>query len=225
MLQLAESGVKVAASSRSAPIDREHENIIFFPLDVSDVNAVAATVQEIEAKIGTIDLAIFAAGAYQPFSPQTVSAETFAKINAVNYLGVTNCLTALSKSMVARRSGHISWFASVAGYSGLPKAAYYGPTKAALINLAECMKMELEPYGVKVSVINPGFVETQMTKANDFKMPFLMDSQTAAKATIDGLAKGKFEVAYPFTFVMILKFLRLLPYWLYFPITKLTQRP
>ena len=223
MLQLANSGVKVAASSRSVPSTVPHENITFFPLDVSDAKAVEKTVGKIEAKLGPIDLAIFAAGAYQPFALDTVSAEEFKKINAVNYLGVTNCLSAICKTMTARRKGHISWFASVAGYSGLPKAAYYGPTKAALINLAESMKLELEPFDVKVSVINPGFVETPMTKVNNFKMPFLMDSQSAAKATIAGLAKGKFEVAYPFAFVALLKFMRLLPYSIYFAIARRTR--
>ena len=223
MLQLANSGVKVAASSRTMPSSVAHENITFFPLDVSDAQAAEKTVGEIEAKLGAIDLAIFAAGAYQPFAPETASAQVFQKINAVNYLGVTNCLSALCKTMIARRKGHISWFASVAGYSGLPKAAYYGPTKAALINLAESMKLECEPFEVKISVINPGFVETPMTKVNNFKMPFLMDSQSAARATIAGLAKAKFEVAYPFAFVALLKFMRLLPYSIYFAIARRTR--
>ena len=223
LLQLANRGVKVAASSRSAPVDLSNENITFFPLDVSDAKAVEATFNDIELKLGPVDLAIFAAGTYEPFVLGAASAETFQKVNLVNYLGVTNCLSAVVKGMMSRRKGHISWFASVAGYSGLPKAAYYGPTKAALINLAESMKLELEPYAVTISVINPGFVETPMTKINDFTMPFLMDARAAATATIAGLSKGKFEVAYPTSFVLILKFLRLLPYWLYFAVARRTR--
>jgi short-subunit dehydrogenase len=115
-----------------------------------------------------------------------------------------------------RHSGHISWIASVSGYRGLPKAAAYGPTKAALINLAESLKEELAQDGVTISVINPGFVKTPMTAQNEFPMPFLMDVEDAARVTIAGLQKQKFEVAYPGRFVAILKFARVLPYAWYF---------
>jgi short-subunit dehydrogenase len=133
-----------------------------------------------------------------------------------NYMGVVNCLAALGPRMIARRSGHLSWIASVAGYMGLPKAAAYGPTKAALINLAESLYPEMREKGVLVSVINPGFVETPLTQQNDFEMPFLMKPEDAARRTIEGLAAGRFEVAYPCRFVAILKSVRLLPYPLFF---------
>ncbi len=222
--QLAERGIQVAASARTNPNHSGSTNIIFFPLDVTDRSAVDACVRDIETSVGTIDLAIFSAGMYEPYVVEGTSAELFQRINSVNYIGVTNCVTALLPKMIGRRGGHMSWFASVAGYSGLPKAAYYGPTKAALINLAECLKPDLEPYGVQVSVVNPGFVETPMTSVNDFKMPFLVTPQDAAAATISGLAKGKFEVAYPFAFVRALKALRLLPYSLFFALTRRLRR-
>ncbi len=113
--------------------------------------------------------------------------------------------------MMARGAGHLSWIASVAGYVGLPKAAAYGPTKAALINLGECLYPEMRRKGVKVSVVNPGFVETPLTAQNDFEMPFLMKADEAARRTIAGLASGRFEVAYPRRFAAILKAARLLP--------------
>ena len=119
----------------------------------------------------------------------------------------------------------MSWIASVSGYRGLPKAAAYGPTKAALISLAESLKPELALKGIAVSIINPGFVETPMTSKNDFPMPFLMKPEDAAQRTIAGLAKGKFEIAYPTRFVAILKFMRILPYSLYFwLVTKTTLK-
>jgi short-subunit dehydrogenase len=138
----------------------------------------------------------------------------------VNYMGVINVLAAVLPGFARERRGHISWIASVSGYRGLPKAAAYGPTKAALINLAESLKPELDEMGVKISVINPGFVKTPMTEVNDFEMPFLMQPEEAARVTIKGLARGKFEIAYPTPFVAILKTLRLLPYALYFPLIR-----
>jgi predicted ABC-type transport system involved in lysophospholipase L1 biosynthesis ATPase subunit len=140
----------------------------------------------------------------------------FAHMMGTNSMGVVNCVAALAPGMMARGSGHLSWIASVAGYVGLPKAAAYGPTKAALINLAESLEPEMGLKGVAVSVINPGFVETPLTAQNDFPMPFLMKADDAARRTIAGLAAGKFEIAYPRRFVAILKALRLLPYPLFF---------
>lgn len=221
--QLAEGGVKVAVSSRSKPSGLDHPNIVYFSLDVTDQNAVVSCVKDIEDSLGPIDLAIFSAGMYLPFVAAEISAEWFKSVAAVNYTGVTNCISAIAVPMMKRGRGHISWFASIAGYRGLPKAAYYGPSKAALINLAECLKLDMEPYGVNISVVNPGFVETPMTSVNDFKMPFLMKPKDAARATVRGLARGKFEVAFPTIFVLILKFLQLLPYPIYFAVTRRTR--
>jgi short-subunit dehydrogenase len=129
---------------------------------------------------------------------------------------VVNVLAGLLPRMMSRRSGHVAWIASVAGYVGLPKAAAYGPSKAALINLAESLKPDLDVRGVTVSVINPGFVETPLTAQNDFSMPFLMQAPEAARLSIEGLIRRRFEIAYPCRFVIVMKLARLLPYALFF---------
>lgn len=215
--QLAAQGVKVAASARNAGALAElGAGITAYPLDVTDASAVASAFTAIEKDLGAIDLIIAGAGTYSAVTAAEIKPELFKKMLDVNYLGVIHVLAAALPTFRARRSGHLSWIASVAGYRGLPKASAYGPTKAALINLAESLKPELDRDGVKVSVINPGFVRTPMTAQNDFEMPFLMEPIDAARATIAGLAKGKFEVAYPTPFVAILKTARLLPYGLFF---------
>lgn len=219
--QLAADGVVVAASARNAEaLKALGPGIHAFPLNVSDEKAVAETFEAIEAVHGPIDLIIAGAGTYTPASAADFRPEMFRRMYEVNYLGVINVLAAALPKFRARRSGHLSWIASVSGYRGLPKAAAYGPTKAALINLAESLKPELDRDGVKVSVINPGFVRTPMTAVNDFEMPFLMEPADAARATIAGLAKNKFEVAYPTPFVAILKIGRLLPYRIFFWISQ-----
>ena len=118
--------------------------------------------------------------------------------------------------MTVRRAGHIALVSSVAGYRGLPKAAYYAPSKAAAISLAEVLQCELPRHGVKVSIINPGFVETPMTAVNDFPMPYLIKADDAARRIIRGLEKGKFEIAFPWQMVAMLKLTRILPYRAYF---------
>jgi NAD(P)-dependent dehydrogenase (short-subunit alcohol dehydrogenase family) len=220
-LQLAAHGVVVAVSARSAEkLQNMGPNIKAYPLDVTDAAAVQLAIAKIERELGAIDMALMAAGAYAPVDVNALSPEPFAKMMGVNFLGVVNCISGLLPVMRQRKRGRIAWIASVAGYRGLPKAAGYGPSKAALINLAESIAPELSVQGIDVSVVNPGFVSTPMTANNDFPMPFLMNPQDAARRTIEGLAAGKFEVAYPTRFVLILKIARLLPYSLYFWLIK-----
>lgn len=215
--QLAAAGVKVAASARSRDkLDALGDGIFAVPLDVTDAAACREALSLIEAQLGPVDLAVLGAGTYTPVAVDNLDPALFARMMDTNYMGVVNCVAALAPRMVARGRGQLSWIASVAGYIGLPKSAAYGPTKAALINLAESLHPELKRKGVSVSVVNPGFVATPLTEQNDFPMPFLMAPDDAARRTIEGLAAGRFEVAYPTRFVAILKAVRLLPYPLFF---------
>jgi short-subunit dehydrogenase len=216
-LQLAARGVTVAASARNADkLALLGTNIRPYPLDVTDRTAVLATISSIERDLGPIDLAVLAAGTYTPVDVENFALAIFETAMATNYLGVVNALAGLLPAMMARRAGHVAWIASVAGYVGLPKAAAYGPSKAALINLAESLKPDLDMRGITVSVINPGFVETPLTAQNDFSMPFLMQAPEAARLSIEGLMRRKFEIAFPRRFVLIMKLARLLPYVLFF---------
>lgn len=223
-LELARDGVRVAVSGRSAEtlakLAAEHPNIEAFPLDVTDRAKTAIAAQAIENKLGPLDLVVFGAGNYKPVTAAQFNADDFDQMMDVNYRGVINGLAAMLPRMRARRAGHIAWIASVAGYRGLPKAAAYGPTKAALINLAECLQPELARDGVTVSIINPGFVKTPLTAQNDFPMPFLMEAEEAGRLTVKGLKRKKFEIAYPWPFVTILKIMRILPYALYLKIIR-----
>jgi short-subunit dehydrogenase len=105
---------------------------------------------------------------------------------------------------------------SVAGYRGLPNSLAYGPTKAALINLTETLYLDLQPEGVGVSLINPGFVDTPLTRQNQFKMPALITPEQAAQEIVQGWAHGEFEIHFPKRFTFWMKALRLLPYPAFF---------
>ena len=139
---------------------------------------------------------------------------------AVNFFGVVNCLAAVLPGFISRWRGHIAVVASAAGYRGLPTSAAYGATKAALINMCEALKPELDRYGVRITVINPGFVKTPLTDRNDFKMPFLITADDAARRIVDGLATGGFEITFPRRFTWGLKIMRCLPYPLFFAMTQ-----
>jgi short-subunit dehydrogenase len=136
----------------------------------------------------------------------------------VNYRGVLHALDAVLPVFNAQRAGHIALVSSVAGLGGLPQALAYGPTKAALINLAETLYLDLHPLGIGVHVINPGFVETPLTAQNTFAMPALITPEQAADAILAGLETGHFDIHFPRRFTLWLKLLRLLPRGLYFRI-------
>ena len=115
----------------------------------------------------------------------------------VNYVGALHVLDAVLPPLLAQGQGHISLVASVAGYRGLPQSLAYGPTKAALIHLAEALYLDVSTHGLGVSVVNPGFVETPLTAQNTFHMPALMQPEDAARAMLRGWAQGAFEIHYP----------------------------
>jgi short-subunit dehydrogenase len=219
-LKLAREGCKVAVSARSADklatLAQEHPNLRAYPLDVTQSAATEATVAKIEAELGTIDLAILNAGTWDPMSAKDFTAARTSASMDVNFVGVTHGVEAVVKRFLARGAGHLAMVSSVAGYRGMPQAAAYGPSKAAVISLAEVLKPDLERKGIAVSIINPGFVDTPMTSVNKFPMPFLMTVDAASNKIIAGLKRRKFEIAFPWQLVTMLKIARVLPYPLYF---------
>ncbi len=214
-LRLASEGWTVYATARSEEklqsLQTEGgERIIPAPGDVTDAEAMAGIVARIEGVEG-LALAIFNAGVYVPMRAQEFTAEAAAQHFDVNLQGVVNGLAPAMRGMIERKTGCLALVASVAGYRGLPKAAAYGATKAALINMAEALAYDLHPAGVRISVINPGFVETDATAVNDFDMPFLMQTDEAAERIVDGLKTSAIEIAFPRRFAIILKTMRFLP--------------
>jgi short-subunit dehydrogenase len=134
----------------------------------------------------------------------------------VNYLGALHLLGAVLPAMLARGAGHISLVGSVAGYRGLPQSLAYGPTKAALINLAETLYLDVHDKGIGVSIINPGFVRTPLTADNTFDMPALLTPEQAATAIVNGWQRGAFEIHFPKRFTLWLKALRVVPNRVFF---------
>jgi NAD(P)-dependent dehydrogenase (short-subunit alcohol dehydrogenase family) len=221
--QLAAEGWRVAASARSAGPLAELAatgRVRSYPLDVTDAPAVGATVGSIEAEMGPIEVAILNAGDYEPMPLEQFEAALFRRLMEVNYLGVVHCLDALLPRLRLRGRGQLLVTASVSGYRGLPLAAPYGATKAALINLAEALQPELTTAGVRIRVINPGFVDTPLTRKNRFAMPFLMTAEQAAARIVTQLGGSGFEIAFPRRLVWPLKLLRCLPYNAYFALVK-----
>jgi NAD(P)-dependent dehydrogenase (short-subunit alcohol dehydrogenase family) len=192
----------------------------FLPLDVNDADAVAQACGTLRTRWGGIDLVIWVAGTYQPMRADSFELGAARRMLDTNLVAVFGGLAAVLPMLLEQRSGGIALVSSVAGYSGLPQALVYGPTKAALINLAESLYLDLHPAGIGVYLVNPGYVDTPATATNAYRMPALISAAQAAAATLDGIAAGRFEVHYPKRFTTWLKFARLLPYRLYFALVR-----
>ncbi len=227
-LELARRGFRVLATARSADAlealvqDAKSlsGSIIARSVDVTDAELQKRTIDEVEAKEGPITLAFLNAGIYWPMRAHPFDAASFKKIFDVNVGGVVNGLDVLLDRMAAHGRGQIAINASVAGYIGLPRAAAYSSSKAALIVMAESLKIETDALGITLQIVNPGFVKTPLTDKNDHPMPFLMELDDAARVICDGFARGGFEIAFPWQLSRILKFLRLLPYETYFSLIR-----
>jgi len=223
--RLAAIGWTVAISGRRAEklteVAGASEAIRPYPLDVTDQDAVSTTIGKIAAELGRIDIALFGAAAWQPMDVGDYDFGAFAKIVDTNLLGVVRLANPLIAQFDRQGGGQLAVIASVAGYVGLPRAAAYGATKAALINLCEAMRTELAPKNIFVRMIAPGFVKSELTDKNDFPMPFLMETDDAARRIVDGLTGStRFEIAFPRRMVWLMKTLRFLPYPLFFAITR-----
>lgn len=169
---------------------------------------------------GTPTLVCYCAGTYQPLRANAWNLGVMQQHLAVNYTGALHLLDAvlpaLRTAAAQGQAAHISLVGSVAGFRGLPQGLAYGPTKAALIHLAEVLYLDLRPLGLGVSIVNPGFVETPLTAGNDFRMPALMAPEAAAAAVLRGWERGRFHIHFPRRFTSVLLGLRLLPYRAYF---------
>ncbi len=213
-------GAKVIVSARNAAalaaFEAAHADSLGIALDATDRDAMARAVERIVARFGRLDMALYCAGHYAALRATAFDLDQMLQHDKVNYVGALYMLDAVLPVLLRQKSGHVSLVASVAGYRGLPNALAYGPTKAALINLAQTLYLDLQPQGIGVSVICPGFVETPLTAQNEFKMPALIQPEDAAREMVAGWAAGEFEIHFPKRFTRFLKALSHLGDGLYF---------
>lgn len=220
-------GARVIVSARDAAaleaFANEHEGCVPLPLDVTRPEAVgAAAAQVLQRAQGAPALVMYSAGHYRPLRATAFDSAEMQLHLQVNYLGALHLLDALLPALVAARRGHVCLVGSVAAYRGLPLSLAYGPTKAALNNLAENLYLDLRPVGLGVSIVNPGFVDTPLTAGNEFHMPALISPDEAARHILDGWAKGRFEMNFPRRFTAWMRLLRCLPDAWYFAAVRRT---
>jgi len=216
--QLAAKGWRVAISGRrreQLEAVADDLSIFTYVLDVGDAEATGAVAQAIARDLGQLDLVLYGAAAWEPMEPGDYDPKKFGKVIDTNLMGAVRVVDAVLPVYDKQGKGEIAIIASIAGYFGLPRAAAYGASKAALIHLAQVLHSELASRRIAVRLVNPGFVKSPLTDKNDFPMPFLMETDDAATRIVKGLTESdRFEIAFPWQLVTALRLLRLLPYGL-----------
>jgi NAD(P)-dependent dehydrogenase (short-subunit alcohol dehydrogenase family) len=194
--------------------------VIAVPADVSDWGQMQAAAATIEAQLGPIGLLVANAGIYVPVDARKPDPKDFKRTFDVNLMGVAHAYSAVIPGMLARGRGHIHVVSSATGFGGMPTASAYGASKAALINMASCWKIELDRLGIGVSLSTPGFVETPAQEDNAFPKPFMIKPTTAAKRIAQAVMRGGFETTFPRRFTWVLKAIYALPKPLHLPLIR-----
>ena len=231
---LAEAGCRVAMTARreeklqelAKPLTDAGKEVLVVAGDVTERETVRQVVSTILQTWGRIDIAIFnAGGSFSTEVPQldaTAVEQTF----RLNFLSMVYGIEAVLSGMLERGDGYLVGVASLAGYRGLAEAPAYGASKAAMIHFLESVRFGLEPLGIDVSIVNPGFVRTPLTDRNRFQMPFLLEAPDAADRIVRGLRRRRREIHFPRRMSWIMKTMRVLPFSLYYRLTKaMVPRP
>jgi len=207
---------KLNKAKESIKKNHSIDNFHIIRCDISKKAEVEQTVTFIEKKIGKINIALLNAAAYSPNKNQDFDINNYELLVDVNLKGTLYCINKL-KDFMKHRDNTIAIVSSPIGYRGWPTSGAYGMTKAAQLNLSESLFIDFKKIKINIKVINPGFIDTEATRLNTFKMPFLKSADFAADKIYNGLVfKKKFEIYFPFLIVFIVKILRILPYRLYF---------
>jgi NADP-dependent 3-hydroxy acid dehydrogenase YdfG len=217
--KLSAAGVEVILSARSGDklstlADSLRGKSQVVTVDVSDDASVAQAAEQ----VGEVDGVVYLAGVYWPFGAQDWNAEQATAMADINFTGLMRVMGQVVPGMVTRDAGHIVITSSLTGFRGLPRSIGYTASKAATMSLAECMYADLRGTGIKVQVINPGFIKTQLTEKNDFAMPFIMETEDAAREVFEHMNTDKFKKSFPYAFSLVFRGSQFLPDWLYYRI-------
>ncbi len=222
-LELARRGAVVGLLARRGDLLREVvEEIqshggkaIALPADVTDANAVRSAAGKLRDEFGPVDLLIANAGVGATTAARNLEPEGVARVFSVNVIGVVNCVTAVIPQMIERGHGQLAVVSSLAAYRGLPKSAAYCSSKAAISSLFESLRLDLQPQGIDVTIIHPGFIKTQLTAGRQAKLPFLLEVDEAAHRMIRAIEKHKKFYAFPWQLATLVRIGMVMPNFLY----------
>jgi short-subunit dehydrogenase len=188
---------------------------VALPADVQDADSIAAAADKLRATVGPIDVLIANAGIGPTRDAANFSAQEVSDVMNVNVIGASNSVAAVISEMVAKGSGHLVAISSLAAYRGVPKSAAYCGSKAAVSAFFESLRLDLEPRGIDVTIIHPGFIKTPLTEGRGAKMPYLMELDDAVSKMVRAIEKRRKRYSFPWQLAMIVRAGMLMPIWMY----------
>ncbi len=192
--------------------DLAPDRVHILAADISQPASVDQMRNELTSIFDSIDTVILNAGTCEYVDTCQFDSELFDRVIQVNFIGLARCIEAsLDLLRASSKAPHIVGISSAAAITGLPRAEAYGGSKAAVESCLESLALDLDKYGIAVSIIYPGFVDTPLTRKNDFPMPFLMSTESAVGKMISGIESRKFRVAFPARLIWSLKLMSMLP--------------
>jgi len=221
-VELARRGAKVGLVARRAEVVdevvREIEAVGSQALASAD--SLRAAADKLRAELGPIDLLIANAGIGPTRDAAQIDAKEIANVINVNVIGASNSVAAVIPEMVARGSGHLVVISSLAAYRGLPRSAAYCASKAAVSSFFESLRLDLEPRGINVTIIHPGFIKTPLTSGRDAQMPFLMELDDAVQKMVRAIEKRRKRYSFPWQLATIVRAGMIMPIWMYDQISR-----
>ena len=208
---VARRGDALASFQQSHP----QHSISIYPVDVRDADALAAAAAQFIEQYGCPDIVIANAGISRGAVTGRGDLRAFREVMDVNYFGMVATFEPFAAAMMAAGKGALVGVASVAGVRGLPGSGAYSASKAAAFKYLEALRVEMRPKGVNVVTIAPGYVRTEMTAHNPYRMPFLMDADRFAGKVADAVERNTSFAIYPWQMRVVAMLLHVLPRWLY----------
>ena len=222
-LEVGKRGAKVGLVARRADvldeivkeIESARGKALALPADVQDEKSIRDAVDRLRAEHGPLDVLVANAGVASTDDPSQLNAAEFANVININVIGVANCVAAVVPQMVARGEGQLVAISSLAAYRGLPKSAAYCASKAAVSAFFESLRLDLQPKGIDVTIIHPGFIKTPLTAGRQSQMPFLMELDAAVKKIAGAIEKRRKSYAFPWQLASIVRAGMIMPNFLY----------
>ena len=184
--------------------------------DVTNRGQLAEAITDLEREFGPVDVLIANAGVYRKTDGAAFDAERAASVFQTNVIGVSNALGAVLPGMVARRRGHVCAVSSLGGLLSLPAGGAYCASKAAVATLMKSIRVDVEPHGVRVTTVYPGFVDTPMITDHERRtLRGIWTAERTARRILAAIAHGKREDAFPLALWLEIKLASYLPWWLY----------
>lgn len=227
-VEIASRGANVGLVARRAEVIgevvREIEaaagKAVALPADVQSEDSMRAAAEKLRATLGPIDVLIANAGIGPTRDAADFSAKEVSDVINVNVIGASNSVAAVIPEMVARGSGQLVAISSLAAYRGLPRSAAYCASKAAVSAFFESLRLDLEPRGIDVTIIHPGFIKTPLTAGRESQMPFLMELDDAVGKMVRAIEKRRKRYSFPWQLATIVRAGMLMPIWMYDQISR-----